>query len=81
MAGVCVHEGYRCDACQAGQCYDGPTYHVWYNKEDEKWFEEKGMELPTGPESECGCYYCGRPAIARQKLDSQDEVSNNQPGT
>lgn len=80
MAGVCLHEGYRCDGCQAGQCFDGPTYHVWYNDEDEAWFKSREEEPPTGPASECGCYYCGRPAIVRQKLES-DGASTNQQGT
>jgi hypothetical protein len=76
MAGVCVHEGFRCDSCMAGQCYDGPTYHTWITQDDINAYVSTDTALPTGAYAECGCYFCGRPAIARQK-----SVSNNQQGT
>lgn len=60
---VCIHRGAtRCWACMTDGCYREPTRHPWWDQDDVDHARATGQPDPTG---ECGCYFCGYPALKR----------------
>lgn len=42
----------RCWACMAGQCYDPPKAHPWWDQEDAEHAKATGQAAPEG---DCAC--------------------------
>lgn len=68
MRNVCSHEGTRCWPCMTNGCYDEPTQHPWADYDDVEHAAKTGQPEPSG---DCGCYFCGTPAIRRSALTGE----------
>jgi hypothetical protein len=68
MTGPCVHAGAaRCWPCMLSSCHETPTLHPWWDNEDVDHAAKTGQPAPTG---NCGCYFCGEPAVHRAEATS-----------